>query len=336
MNEAKFRKAEQELWDSVGLDPTEHRIGMNTTGTAVRVQEVGEGDPVLFIHGGPNSGSTWAPMLRHFDGFRCLLVDRPGTGLSEHYPVTAANLASFGAGFVPDVLDGLEVSRAHVVASSFGGHLALRSAAAHPDRFRHMVQMAAPALVPGAVYPPFMKLMTSNFIRSVMNLFPPNQLVNRSILRQIGHGESLDAGLIPPGFLDWYLALGKYTDTLRNDGAMIGSILPAGDSLTLDGDLLGSVTTPTLFLWGSDDGFGREDNARLVSGLLPNSRLVMIPKAGHLPWLDDPELIAELAAAFIAAEFSDPSPRRSSDRTGGQESAVETHVDSRFSQGDEQ
>jgi 2-hydroxy-6-oxonona-2,4-dienedioate hydrolase len=317
MDEAKFREAEQHLWDFVGHDPTERRFVMATTGTEVRVQEVGQGDPVLFIHGGPNCGSTWAPMLRYFDGFHCLLVDRPGTGLSEPYPVTAANLASFGAGFVSGVLDGLEIPQAHVVASSFGGHLALRSAAAHPHRFRRMVQMAAPAMVPGAVYPPFMKLMTSRFIRSMMNLFPPTQSVNRSIFRQIGHGESLDAGLIPQVFLDWYLAVGRHTDTLRNDGDPIGSVVPAGELVTLSGSLLASVTTPTLFLWGNDDGFGGEDNARLVSGLLPNARLVMLPNAGHLPWLDDPGLVAERTADFLAADVVAPSTRHSSRPTGG-------------------
>lgn len=320
MDEARFREAEQRLWGAVGRTPRERRFILAATGTEVRVQEVGEGDPVLFIHGGPNCGSTWAPMLRQFDGFRCLLVDRPGTGLSEPYPVTASNLASFGAGFVPGVLDGLEISRAHVVASSFGGHLALRSAAAHPHRFLHMVQMAAPAMVPGAVYPPFMKLMTSSFVRRVINLFPPTHYVNRSIFRQIGHGQSLDADVIPQVFLDWYVAVGRYTDTLRNDGNMIGSIVPAGELVTLSEALLASVTTPTLFLWGSDDGFGGEDNARFVSEFLPNSHLVMIPDAGHLPWLDDPDFVAHRTAVFLAAR----SPADASRRTASHREVLET------------
>lgn len=299
MKEMRYREAESRFWESVGERPIEHSLVLAGTGTRVRVQEVGNGAPVLFIHGGPNCGSTWAPMLQHLDGFRCVLVDRPGTGLSDPYLVTASNLESFGARFVPDVLDALEIARAHVVASSFGGHLALRSAAAAPERFDRMVQMAAPALVPEAVYPPFMKLMGSAVVRSVMNRFPPNQLVNRSIMRQIGHRASLDAGRIPTEFLDWYLALGRHTDTLRNDGAMIGSILAERVSLTLDEALLGSVSTPTLFIWGSDDGFGGEDNAQLVSGLMPNARLIMMPDSGHLPWLDDPVFVAGRAAAFL-------------------------------------
>lgn len=87
---------------------------------------------------------------------------------------------------------------------------------------------------------------------------------------------------------------------------MIGAeILPNLDSLTLTERLLGSVTTPTLFLWGANDGFGKEDNARLVTGWMPNADLVMIPEAGHLPWLDDPALAANETSSFLSGH-TDP------------------------------
>ncbi len=303
MNEKRYRTAEEALWRSVGRTPSERFVALAGTGTRVRIQTTGTGEPALFIHGGPNSGSTWAPMLEHLDGFECHLVDRPGTGLSEPYPVTAKNLPGFGARFVADVLDGLAIEQAHVVASSFGGHVALRSAAAQPDRIIRMVQMAAPAAVPGQTFPPFMKVLKSGFARRVINVLPPNRRVNRNIMRQIGHGASLDAGRIPEVFFDWYLALGKYTDTMRHDGEMIGAeVLPNLDTLTLGEELLASVTTPTSFLWGEDDAFGGEDNARRIVGLMPAADLVMMPGAGHLPWLDDPVFAAERAAVFLSGD----------------------------------
>ncbi|MFQ5524584.1 MAG: alpha/beta fold hydrolase [Acidimicrobiia bacterium] len=303
MNEHKYRESEQLLWAWAGLEPTETWVTLSHTGTRVRIQEIGRGEPVLFIHGGPNAGATWAPMLKHFRGFRSLVVDRPGTGLSEPYPVTAANLASFGAGFVGAVLDGLGLEKAHVVASSFGGHLALRSAAAHPERFRKMVQMAAPAAAPGQSYPPFMKSLKSKLGRTMMNLFPPSRRINMNILRQIGHGASIDAGVIPEIFFDWYMDLARHTDTMRNDAEMIGAeLLPKVEAVSLTWELLASVTTPTLFLWGADDGFGGEDHARDVAGHMPDAELVMIPKAGHLPWLDVPELAAAKTAEFLTGE----------------------------------
>jgi 2-hydroxy-6-oxonona-2,4-dienedioate hydrolase len=297
--EQRYREAEATLWGTVGLSPSEHHVRLATTGTTVRVQEVGTGEPALFVHGGPNAGSTWAPMVAHLDGFRCLLVDRPGTGLSAPYPITASNLPRIGAAFVSDVLDGLGIDRSHVVASSFGGHLALRSAAAHPDRFRRMVQMACPALSPGEQAPPFMRLITRRWIRRIMNALPPNERVSRSILRQIGHGRSLDAGRISQGFLDWYLALQRHTDTVRNDGELIGQVVPQRSAVTLSDDLLRAARVPTLFWWGIDDTFGGEGVARHLAAVMPDAELTMVPDAGHLPWLDDPEGAARATVAFL-------------------------------------
>ncbi len=301
MNEIKYREAEKRLWDSYGLTPRETMVTLPRIGVTVRVQEVGQGDPVLFIHGGPNAGSTWAPMVKHLTGLRCLLVDRPGTGLSDHHEVTADTIAEFGARFVGDMLDGLGVDRAHLVVSSFGGHLALRSAAVEPERIRRMVQMAAPAAGPGQKLPPFMKLMAFGMIRRAMGVLPPSRMASENILRQIGHGVSLDEGRIPDVFWDWYLALGRYTNTMRNDGELIGRhFVPNLERIALSDQLLGSVRVPTLFLWGEDDGFGGEDAARLTVNLMPQADLVMIPHSGHCPWLDEPELIARATLEFLS------------------------------------
>lgn len=297
-----YREAEAAFWATVGLAPSEHRIRLATTGTTVRVQEVGEGDPVLFLHGGPNAGTTWAPMLEHLQGSRCLLLDRPGTGLSAPYPITAGNLPRIGATIVGEVLDGLGIDRAHVVASSFGGHLALRSAAAEPGRFRRMVQMACPALSPGEKAPPFMRALTKPWVRKIANTLPPSERAARSILRQIGHSASLDAGRIPQGFLDWYLALQRHTDTMGNDGDLIGRVVPNRAELTLADGLLGDIAVPTLFWWGADDTFGDEAVARHLVRVMPMAELTMVPDAGHLPWLDRPREAAEATMTFLRAE----------------------------------
>ena len=309
MNEAKYREAEERLWMSVGERPQERFVTLPRIGVNVRVQEVGQGEPALFIHGGPNSGSTWAPLLEHFPGYRCLVVDRPGTGLSEPYTVTRDNLAQYGADFVGDVLKALEVDSAHVVASSFGGMLALRSAAAEPERFRRMVQMAAPALAPGSSTPSFLKAMAFSPMRWLIGKLPPNQKANDSILRQIGHGVTLDEGGFSAAFNEWYLALQRHTDTMENDGNMIGRFVswsgfdPAD---SIPDEVFAAVTPPTLFLWGADDGFGGEEVARGVVSRMPNAELVMIPDFGHLPWLDDPLSIARQTLDWLAVETVQP------------------------------
>jgi pimeloyl-ACP methyl ester carboxylesterase len=304
VNELKYREAEQRLWQGVGFEPGEQTITLKSTGTAVRIQTIGEGPPVLFIHGGPNAGSTWAPIIHAFEGFKCLLVDRPGTGLSEPWSgaTDPALLLRLGDTFVDDVLTGSGIDRAHVVASSFGGFLALRSAAVMPARFDRMVQMACPAMVPGMKTPPFMRMMSMGWFRRFTGLFPPNEKMGDRILRQIGHGASLDADRIPRPFKEWYLDLQRYTDTMKNDGDMIGAgatLRGFDETLTLPDSLIASVSVPTLFLWGEDDGFGGRDVAGNVTSLMPNAELVMMPDSGHLPWLDFPEDVGRRTREFL-------------------------------------
>jgi len=300
--EQRYREAERRLWDSVGVTPAERRVQLPRNGVSVRIQEVGDGPPALFIHGGPTSGSTWAPLVGKLRGIRCWIIDRPGTGLSDPLRLDARTLPGFADGFVADVLDALEISRAHLVASSVGGYIALRSAAAHPDRIDRVVQMGCPAFVPGMRIPPFMRFLLFPGARYLMGALPPNDRANRTVFRQIGHGASLDAGRVPQVFLDWYLALQRDTDTMRNETAMIarlGSIRGYDRSLTLSPALLGSVRAPTRFLWGEDDTFGGAEVARTTVAHLPNAGLELVPRAGHLPWIDDPDRAAQLTTTFL-------------------------------------
>lgn len=305
MNEQAYRDAENRLWEHAGVERIESIVTLPRIGARVRVQETGEGEPVLFIHGGPNSGSTWVALLEHLDGFHGIVVDRPGTGLSAPHHVDRHNLVEFGERFVGDVLDGLGIDTAHVIASSFGGQIAIRSASVEGHRIRRMVQLGCPAFAPGMQTPLFMRALTIRPLRRLINALPPNEQAGDRVLRQIGHGASLDAGRIPQSFKDWYLALQRYTDTNRNETEMIGSLGSLSGfhpSLALTPEILASVETPTVFLWGEDDGFGGVESAEATIDPMPNAQAVMLKGSGHLPWLDDARLIARLSGRFLRGE----------------------------------
>ncbi|MGI8998435.1 MAG: alpha/beta fold hydrolase [Candidatus Limnocylindria bacterium] len=161
MDEARYRAAEQALWASVGASATDRFLDLPGAGLRIRVQELGDGPPILFIHGANTSGASWATLATKLPAFRCLLLDRPGTGLSEAFPVrpTTTQLMALGDDLVADVLDVAGIARAHVVATSLGGLLALRSAAAHPDRVLRMVQFSWPVGAPTGAIPRSMRLM---------------------------------------------------------------------------------------------------------------------------------------------------------------------------------
>jgi pimeloyl-ACP methyl ester carboxylesterase len=62
-----------------------------------------------------------------------------------------------------------------------------------------------------------------------------------------------------------------------------------------------TVQVPTLFLWGERDAFAPPSAAEAIVARNPHLRLVRIPDAGHLPWIDHPEEVVREIEQFVAA-----------------------------------
>ena len=305
MNPDRYLEVERRLWASIGLDPIERVVTLSRLGTKVRVLDVGDGPPILFVHGGSASGANWAPLIAHLDGFRCLLLDRPGCGLSAPLDDDLSDLDRFGAvagELVADVLDGLDLPKAHVVATSLGGHLALRGAAAHPDRIDRMVEFG---FVPGAPLshlPMSMRIATLPGVGRLMTSIPPTRSTIRMILRQLGMGPALKDGRISPEMVDWFHALLRFTPTMRNESNLPRALVEkAGTGAgVLPAKLLSEVRCPILFAWGETDPMGGADVARSFVSLVPGAELELWPETGHAPWVEHPERAAALVADFLA------------------------------------
>jgi pimeloyl-ACP methyl ester carboxylesterase len=305
VNKERYRRAEQRLWASVGLDPAERQVSLNRLGTTVRVLEVGEGPDVLFVHGASASGANWTPLVARLDGFRCLLLDRPGCGLSDPLDADLSDLDGFGevaAALVADVLDGLDVPTAHVVATSLGGHLALRGAVAHPDRVERMVEFGYVPGAPLARLPISMRMAAVPGVRRLMTSIPPTRGSVTAILRQLGMGNALKDGRISPEMVDWFHALLRDTPTMRNEMNLPRELSQkAGKGPeTLPASLLAEVRCPVVFAWGDDDPMGGADVARSFVPLIPGAELDLWDDAGHAPWMEHPERAAALVADFFS------------------------------------
>lgn len=304
MDEAGYREAERRLWASVGTTPTERRLHLERNDVTVRVQEVGNGPAVLFVHGATNSGVSWALLASRLDGFHCIALDRPGCGLSD--PLTAAlgvdGLPAHGDTLVADVLDALGLDSAHLVSTSYGGYVALRSAAAHPDRVGRIVHLGWSLGAPTGRLPALMRLATLPGAGRIMAALPVNERAVRAMFRQIGLRQALADGRIPQEVIDCYVALLRHTDTMRNevavgDGARLPDLVR---QVELPDAVLAQIRTPVHFLWGEQDPFGGPDVARRFVDRIPQAELELVPGAGHAVWLDDLDLVAEATRRFLS------------------------------------
>lgn len=231
--------------------------------------------------------------------FRGIVVDRPGCGLSPELPQPfddVERLRSFAGAFVGDVLDGLDVARAHVVATSFGGLIALHSAAATPERIDRMVLFGWSVGAPIGAVPLVMRVASAPALGRVMTAMPVNEWMVRALLRRIGVADPSD------DLVRTYTALLRHTDTMRNELAAGPRIVtPRGmnASILIPDETLAAVQAPTHLIWGEVDTFGGADVARAFSSKIPGATLEVLPGVGHAPWLDQPERCAAATWAFL-------------------------------------
>ena len=304
---SRLREAEDALWVAHGLARHERRVPLRRLGVEVRVQEVGEGPAVLFVPALLTTGSAFVPLVAHLQDFRCLLLDRPGTGTSDPVPQppTGSDLASFSAPLLADVLDGLGLDRAHLVGGSLGGALALYAAAALPDRVGRMVALACPVMVPNMVAPWFLRLLATPAGGHLITALLRTPAGILQIARLLGHGASVSARRFPEGVLETISAALRYTATARHELALLRTMIGRRGmkpEAVIPPSTLASVTTPTALYCGSTDPFNPPYVVDALVASMPDATAEMIASSGHLPWLDDPHR----AAAFIRTHLHGP------------------------------
>ena len=96
------------------------------------VAEVGDGAPVMFLHGNPDTHAVWATTVGGLPQLRCIAPDLPGFGRSQP-PLEDLSLDSQGE-FVRDLAAALDLDRIHLVVHDIGGVYGLAFAALHPQR----------------------------------------------------------------------------------------------------------------------------------------------------------------------------------------------------------
>ena len=295
---------EAALWASRGLSPTEHFVTLRS-GPTVRVQEVGEGPPVIFVHGATNGGTSWFSLMGDLPGFRCIAIDRPGCGLSS--PLQGVNgladYQSYADDLIVEVMDAMELPSAAAVVTSLGGFFGVRGAAAHSDRFTHVVFMSWLMGAPMASVPMSLRFAALPGLGKLTAKVPPTRGMVKMLLKQIGLDRAVRTGTFSDEMIDWFCALLKETDTIRNEvetaPELIRPIAGLNSELLHTEELLAKITAPTLFLWGDEDPNGTQVEAEEFTAMLPGSTLEMITEAGHAPWIDEPELVASRTLAFL-------------------------------------
>lgn len=304
LNEDAYRHLEQKLFADYGVEVREHVVDVDGSGASVRVLEIGSGEPIVFIHGSPNNAATWVPLAAELANRRCLLLERPGAGLSAPMKRWTDHRTESTA-IVGAVTDHFDLDRIDLVGSSFGGLYAYNFALSRPERVKKLVLMGSPAGPSVLGIPTIFRFLSLPLPRFMVNrALRPDPTEAGKMFAEIGHRAAIDQGLIPDVVFEWYSALLRHTDTVEHlltEVRAIATPLGYRPAARLDDAELARLTGPIQYLWGDEDTFAGPDQADTLAALNPSSTIEHFAGFGHLPWYDNPALIAERTESFLSA-----------------------------------
>ena len=300
-----FVAAEQALWSRIGITPSERRVTL-PAGNEVRLQEIGDGPPVLFLHGVAVAGSSWALLADAVkDEFRCILVDRPGCGLSDPVPNgplrTPAEFTRFADDLTPGLLDGLELDAAPLVCTSMGGFFGFRAAISQPHRVTKLVELSWAMGTPMAKVPWMIRLGSPAPMKAIMSRLPITEPAVRLMLKQVGMKRAVESGTFDDDMLAWSVAVMRHTDTFKSetDNNTFISLKGENAAFLFTDEELQRLHMPVLLLWGDEDSNGGIPEAEAFAARLPSATLEIVHRAGHAPWIDEIELCAAKTRDFL-------------------------------------
>ncbi len=289
--------------------PVVHYVDFGGAPTVAAVAAV-EGDdahpPLVLVHGLGGSHLNWvllAPLLRAHG--RVYAVDLAGFGLTaggERESTVNANVTLLAA-FVREVVGGPAV----LVANSMGGMVALLFAAAHPELVDRLV-LLDPSI-------PTRRRDTDRQVALTFAVYGIPR-VGEAFVRRIGARTDrqrvmdttnlcfADPTRADPAVLDAGVELMAYRRAhLRDsDSAFLGaarSILRVLRGSRQYAALLQRIEIPVLLVHGERDRLVPVPAARAAAALNPHWTVEVLPGLGHVPMLEDPELVAELVDHWL-------------------------------------
>jgi pimeloyl-ACP methyl ester carboxylesterase len=254
---------------------------VRANGLDIAYRRVGEGPPVVFVHGAGDDGRVWQPQLAALvDEFTVVAWDEPGAGLSTDVPADFA-LADY-ARCLAALIEALALGPAHVAGLSWGGTVVQELYRHYPEVVATLILVDTYAGWKGSLPEEEVRARVAGACRM---LAAPDEEFDPTL-------PGLFAGAPPREFLPLLeeMAAAVRRDTLRTQLM----VMAEADQR----DLLSRIAVPTLLLWGELDARSPLSVAHRFEQAIPDATLVVIPGSGHVSNLEKPEQFNDAVRQF--------------------------------------
>lgn len=244
-------------------------------GLAIHYRDVGEGKPIVLLHGWGSRMSVFSQLERFLaPNFRVLSLDLPGFGGSEK-PHELWALNDYVA-LVQAFFDHFGLDRPWVLGHSFGGRIAIVLGA--KGLASKLVLAGAAGVKPRRPLSYYLKVYSYKLAKQILRVLPESS--RESCLNRLRQGA---------GSADY-----------RNADPVMRGILVKVVNEDLTG-LLPDIKVPTLLIWGEHDDATPLYQAKIMEKAIADSGLVVLKKAGHYCFMDKPHEFNLIADHFFKA-----------------------------------
>jgi len=244
---------------------------LNANGIDIYWEEIGEGEPLLFLHGGMGCGADWRHIFGEAPhGYRVIAPDLRGHGASTN-PSGAFTFRQC-ARDVHALLGHLGLTRGSAIGVSGGGIVLLHMATAEPASIASMIVVSAPPYFPAEA-------------RAIMRQFSEAALGDAEMARMRArhkHGEPQIQQLL----------------------AMVRGFADTYDDVNFTPPYLSTITADTLIVFGDRDFLYPVSLAVDLQRAIPRSHLWVVPNGPHGPVFGDaaPQFVST-ALAFLGGAW---------------------------------
>ncbi len=274
------------------IDWNAHQRWVKIDGRQINLVELGDGSPIIFIHGLSGCWQNWLENIpaaaRHH---RVVAVDLPGFGASQT-PRLPISIPGYAETFV-SLCHALEIDTATVVGNSMGGFIAAELAISHPPLLDRLVLVDAAGLSTEEMHRrPLYTLAHLARSSGFSQLTATPAVAKRPGLRRLAlglvarHPERFSADLSRA------ILAGGGKDASPEALAFLSH-----HSIR---DRLNQIRSPTLIIWGENDRLVPVADAFELKSLIPDAQLIVFPDTGHVSMIERPERFNAALAEFTS------------------------------------
>jgi pimeloyl-ACP methyl ester carboxylesterase len=234
--------------------------------------EVGEGEPLMLLHGLFGALSNFSDLIEHFRHTHKVIVPILPLYDLDLLHTTVKGLAKH----VQQFIDHKGYNQIHLLGNSLGGHVGLVYILSHPEKIKTLILTGSSGLFENAMGDSYPKRGDYEYIRAktAETLYDP-AVATKELVDEVFEITNSRIKVIK------IIALAK--SAIRNNL----------------GEELGQIKVPTLLIWGKNDKVTPPFVAEDFHKLIPNSELAFIDQCGHAPMMEVPNAFNEILEKFL-------------------------------------